>query len=177
MTSSSPWTRVTLQECHHEVKQDDDQRLRIVQQILPKSTLPRVEHRVSGRTRRGHICRTCAHTAIDLRLKTTSGASLQGSERSSATGGVRHVVASATGETGRESWPYSTVPTPARRRCFGPTPRRTVRVRILRALSSFSANQQTGGCILAQVLVEGFQEQSRLKIVDEPWRGHQDGQP
>ena len=38
LVKSNAWTRVKIDECHHEVRQEDDQRESIVQQILQKST-------------------------------------------------------------------------------------------------------------------------------------------
>ena len=45
----------------------------------------------------GSLCRMCALTATDTRLKTTSGASVVDTERSNAIGGVRCAAASKIG--------------------------------------------------------------------------------
>ena len=46
------WTSAKLQECHSEVKQEDDERKSIVQQIMPKS---KAHYSASRRTGRGHV--------------------------------------------------------------------------------------------------------------------------
>ena len=83
------WTRVKIHECHHEVRQEDDQRKSVVQQILQKSTdfLRRIIAPVGGQG--GSHCRTYALTAIVSRLKVTSGGVRRGTGRNSVTGGAR----------------------------------------------------------------------------------------
>ena len=38
LKSDNAWTRVKIQECHNEVKQEDDERKSVVQHILQRST-------------------------------------------------------------------------------------------------------------------------------------------
>ena len=61
-----------LQECYSEVKQEDDERKFIVQQIMQKSTdfLMRIIVPVEGQG--GSHCRTCALTIMSSRWKTAT---------------------------------------------------------------------------------------------------------
>ena len=57
--------------------------------------------------------------------------------------------------------------TPAKRRCFGPTPSPQGACENLVCALELLANQQTEDDSLVPVLVEGHQEQSRLEMMDE----------
>ena len=52
----NPWTRVKLQECGHETKQDDDQaKEHRAAGHAEEHGLLEADHHASGRTGRGHI--------------------------------------------------------------------------------------------------------------------------
>ena len=95
----SAWTSVQVGECYNEVEQKDEGPQSIAQQILHKRTdfLRRIIVPVV-------VCVPSFLTGI--RLKSTSGESLEGTERSSATGGVRRAVASVIGRHQTESWSH-----------------------------------------------------------------------
>ena len=125
------WTREKIQECHRDVRQEDDQQQSIVQQILQKSS--DVPRRIiapvgpQGGITPSYVCPHC-HRFSDLRPH-----SVGVNEAREET--VRLVVRDVR-------WPVQleeleTTRTPAKPRCFGPTPRRRVRARILCALSRF----------------------------------------
>ena len=76
--------------------------------------------------------------------------------RSSATVGVRHVVASTNRGIRTESWSYETVQTAKKQKCFVRTLRRKESDNLMSALDG-----------LVKVLVRGFQERSRLKMMEE----------
>ena len=65
----------------------------------------------------------CVLIVIVSSLKTTSGVSLLGTARSSATGGVRLVAASAMGGLRTESWSCKTARTTEMPKYFGHTRR------------------------------------------------------
>ena len=167
------WTRAKLQECYHEVRQDDDQRKTIAQQIMWKSTniLRRKIVPVQGQgvVSLSYVCPHLYRFPIEDYIWWVS----TGHAKNSAIGGARLAAASTTGKIRTESWSYRTPRTP---QCFGLTFRCTVRATISCALSSFWANQQMGRDSLVDVLVEGLQEQNRLKIMDEVKEVHRGGQ-
>ena len=66
----------------------------------------------------------CVVTVTDSRLKTTPGGSRLGTDRSSATGGVRLAAASTMRRPRTESWSYKTERTAEEQKCFEPTQRR-----------------------------------------------------
>ena len=80
--------RVNVRECSSEVEQEDENRTTIAQQIVEKSAdfLRRTIVPDEGKER-SH-CRSCAHTATDSRVKTTSGV-FRARRRSNVIGGVR----------------------------------------------------------------------------------------
>ena len=99
--------------------------------------LPEADHRASVKDRRGvTVSHVCPFSVTDIRLKITSGGPRRGSvtaaraRRSSVAGGARLVAASTTGGARAESLSYRTERIPARRRCFGRTPRHRVRAKI-----------------------------------------------
>ena len=98
----------------------------------------------------GSHCRMRALIATDIRLKNTSGGAHQGMGRSSATGGVRHVVASTTGESERNLNQQFSKRTLRHTECGN-------QVDALKLLG----NRQQGGDSSVKVLVEGLQERSR----------------
>ena len=143
-----------IQECNQEV---DDQWKSSVPQILKKSTdfLRRI-------IREEPRCRTRVLTATDSRLKTTPDGKQRGTGRGSATG-ARRVAAITTGGNRTESWFFRTARTArtaVRRRCS-----KGVCEILVNALKLL-ANQQLRGASLVQMLVEGFEEQNRVKIKD-----------
>ena len=121
----SAWRSVKVGECYNGVGED---RQGIAQQIMQKTTdfLRRIIAPVGGQggDTSSYVCFAC-HCAP---LSTTSGGSLQGTERSNAIFGVRRMAASTSGRTQTGSWSYRTT---QRRRCFRPTPRRRECARIL----------------------------------------------
>ena len=66
-----------------------------------------------------HTVLLCVLVVIVSRLKTASGGSPLGTERSTATGGVRLVAASTIGEPRTGSWSYKTVRTTEVPKYFG----------------------------------------------------------
>ena len=84
----SVWTSVKVREYYNEVEQEDED--------LHKE---------------GSLCRTYAHIGTESRLKTTFGGFRLGTEKSSASGGVRLVAASTIGKPRTESWSYKTAGT------------------------------------------------------------------
>ena len=129
----SAWTSVKVRECYSEVEQEDEGRLSIAQGILPKST-DFLRHRTSRLTGRSHIV-VCPHCHRDPledciwdsskygkkqcnRLKTASGGSHQGTERSTAIGGVPRAAASAIGRPRTESWSCETARTAEKQELF-----------------------------------------------------------
>ena len=89
-------------KCCNEVEQKDEGPQSIAQQILHK----KADHRASRRTKSGHIVVCVPSFLTGIRLKSTSGESLEGTGRRSATGGVRRAVASIIGRPQTESWSH-----------------------------------------------------------------------
>ena len=102
------WASMKLKGFFEKVESEDTGRLTIAQDILREGTdFPR-------RIRSGR-CRTCVLIVTAFRLRTKLGGSPQGmatattGRRSSATGGVRLVVASTIGGLQTGYWSYKTV--------------------------------------------------------------------
>ena len=85
----------------------------------------------------------CVLIVIVSSLKITSGVSLLGTARCSATGGVRRAAASTMGGLRTESWSYKTVRATEMPKYFGHTRRRMECV-LISALKIL-ANQQKDG--------------------------------
>ena len=119
------------------------------------------------RPRRGPHCRTCALIATDIRWKTTSGGSHQGMGRNSATGGVRHVAASTTGGIRKESWSHKVVAVVENQKFSVRTLRRKEYVTNSSTHSSSWRISIKMVTVLVKVLLEGLQERSWLKMVEE----------
>ena len=96
-------TSAKLQERFSEVKQEDDERKSLVQQLLQRSTdfLRRIIVPVEGQG--GVTLSYACLIVIGIRLKTTSGGCQRSTGRNSATGGVWHAAASAPGGSRTES--------------------------------------------------------------------------
>ena len=172
------WTRVQIQECYHEVRQDDDERRSIVQQILHKS------QNILGRVVVPADCRTCVLTVIGIRLKTAScwfrrgTATTSRSGKSNATGGAGHAVASTIGGTQTESWFFRTARTAARRRRFGAHALpQGVCENLLKALTLSSQISRREVTVLLRCTSRGLPERSRVKMMEELRRVHQGGEP
>ena len=116
------------------------------------------DHDASRRAGRGHtVVRVPSPPSFPDRRK-TSGGCQRGTGRCSAstTGGNPHRVSVIQDSTDCRG-----------EGVFGRTLRRRVPVRILFCALKLWAHQQSGGDSLVHVLVEGLQEQSKLKMTDE----------
>ena len=87
--------------------------------------------------------------------------------RGTATGGVRHGAASTTGEIRTGSWSYKEARTAEKQKFSERTLRHMECATNLVNTLKLLANQQMGGDSPAEVLVEGFQERSRFKMMEE----------
>ena len=101
----------------------------------------------------------CVVTVTDSRLKTTPGGSRLGTDRSSATGGVRLAAASTMRRHRTESWSYKTERTAEEQKCFEPTQRRKESVNLINALKLL-ANQQKDGDGPVKMVVQGTQDEA-----------------
>ena len=123
-----------IHECYHEVRQEDDQRKSIVQQIFAE------EHRFLEADHRASAERVPVRCASFPQLKTTIWWVFDKAREEAVQLVVRSVRRSAQLETHRtRSWLYRTARTPSE------APRPTVRVRTLFAPLKLLANQQFGG--------------------------------
>ena len=127
------------------MKQDDDLRKSIVQQIMQKSTeMRRIIVPVEG----SH-CRACPHIVTDTRLQITSGRSRWGTVtavkgENNAAGAARLAAATSVGRTRTESVVQDSA---------GPSEAKVIRARAppqgqcgtLMCAQTFLANLQTGG--------------------------------
>ena len=156
------WTRAKLQECYHEVRQDDDQRKSIVQQIMWKST-----NILRRKIVPGSHCRTCGSRCHHFRAKFTFGWSRRGTRKTVqlVVRGLRRPVPlerseQSLGRTGQRGLHRGEGVSDPR---SGAGCVRQSRVRS----QVFGRTNRRERDSLVDVLVEGFQELSKSKIMDE----------
>ena len=95
---------------------------------------------------------------------------LDGAWKNSVVGGAPHAAASRTGGAQTKSGLHKTAQTPARPWCFGPTRHLRARATISCLLSICGPTCKRARDNPVDTIFERLQEQSRLKITNEPRR-------
>ena len=117
------WTRVKMQECFCQVRQEDDERKSIAQQILQKGTdFQRwIFAPVGGwgGVTLSYVCPHCQRVLIEGLHPVGFNEAREEAVQLVVRGMRRPVRLEGTR---RKSWSYRTAWIPARRRCSGPTP-------------------------------------------------------
>ena len=122
--------------------------------------------------REGSHCRTYVHTAIDIRLKITSGGSRWSTMRAvgrrsdSAAGDARRATLSTTWRVWTVSWLFKTIQIQVKRRCFGLTRHLRIRARISCVFQLLRDYQKDTDNLIDKIF-EDVQEQSSLTITNE----------
>ena len=173
------WTSVKVQECNHEVRQQDDQRKSMVQQILQKSAdfrrriIAPVGGQGGGGVTLSYVCPYVCHrfpTGDHIWWVSTRHGQKQCKWWCAACGQCNwknpNSVSAIRDSTDRSEANMFRAHAPPQGACEN-----------LVCALKLLAQQQTRGDSPVQVLVEVLQEQSSLKMMDDLRKIHQGGQP